>query len=66
MNIKELKARREQLECDISATTQKLISDFETETAVQVTGIRTDIHQIGAMGEPIRSIIGGTSVDLYI
>lgn len=66
MDIKELQARRAKLERDISATTQNLINEFEAETAVQVTGIRTDIHQVGAMGEPIRSIIGGTSVDLDI
>lgn len=66
MDIKELQARRKKLEHDISATTQTLINEFEAETAVQITGTRTDIHRTEAMGEPVRFIVGGTEVDLDI
>ena len=66
MDVKELQARRDKLERDISAATQKLINDFEGETTLQVTDIKTDIHCVEAMGEPIRFIVGETKVDLNI
>ena len=66
MDIKELPLRVAQLERDISAATQKLINEFEGETTLQVTDIKTDIHCVEAMGEPIRFIVGETKVDLNI
>lgn len=66
MDIKELQARRTKLERDISAATQKLISEFENETTLQVTDIKTDIHRDEAMGQPVRFVVGGTKVDLDI
>lgn len=66
MDIKEFQDRRAKLELDLSVATEKLISDFENETKAQVTNISTDIYQVGGMGEPTRSIVGKTSVDLHI
>lgn len=66
MNVKQLQALRDKLGNDISVAIEKLINEFEIEAEIIVTNVSIDIHQIGSMGEPVRSVVGETSVSLDI
>ena len=66
MDIKEIREKREQLERDLYSANEKLISEFQKETGVNVGRVDVNLGLIETIGEPNRYIVMNVGVDLDI
>lgn len=66
ITIKQLQEKREQLERDLYSANEKLISEFQKETGVNISRVDVNLGLIETIGEPDKYIVMNVGVDLDI